>query len=48
MRDQFNTRMGQPDFWENSEKAQQTIQQLKVLNGVLKPMEDMQVAVGVD
>ena len=46
MRDQFNTRMGQPDFWENSEKAQQTIQQLKVLNGVVKPMEDMQTAVG--
>ena len=46
MRDQFNTRMGQPEFWENPEKAQQTIQQLKVLNGVLKPMEDMQVAVG--
>ena len=46
MRDQFNTRMGQPGFWENPEKAQQTIQQLKVLNGVLKPMQDMQAAVG--
>jgi peptide chain release factor 2 len=38
--------MGQPTFWDSPERAQQTIQQLKVLNGVLKPMEDMQAAVG--
>src|SRR5258707_10534047 len=38
--------MGQPGFWDNPEKAQQTIQQLKPLNGVLKPMEDMEAAVG--
>jgi peptide chain release factor 2 len=38
--------MGQPDFWSNPDKAQQTIQQLKLLNAVLKPMEDMRVAVG--
>lgn len=38
--------MGQPKFWENPEKAQQTIQQLKPLNGLLKPYEDLQVAGG--
>jgi peptide chain release factor 2 len=38
--------MGQPGFWDNQEKAQQTIQQLKVLNGVLKPFEEMQSSVG--
>src|SRR4051812_8675192 len=38
--------MGQPNFWDNQEKAQQTIQQLKVLNGVLKPFEEMQASVG--
>jgi peptide chain release factor 2 len=38
--------MGQPGFWDSPEKAQQTIQQLKPLNGVLKPMEDMDAAVG--
>src|SRR5216683_167747 len=38
--------MGQPSFWDSPEKAQQTIQQLKILNGVLKPMEDIQAAVG--
>jgi peptide chain release factor 2 len=46
MRDLLNDRMGQPTFWDNPDKAQQTIQQLKVLNGILKPMEDMQGAVG--
>ena len=38
--------MAQPDFWGNPDKAQQTIQELKLLNAVLKPMEDMQAAVG--
>src|SRR5947199_214950 len=38
--------MGQPTFWENSEKAQQTIQQLKPLNAVLKPFEEFEGAAG--
>src|SRR5438128_10121592 len=38
--------MGQPAFWDNPDKAQQTIQQLKPLNAILKPMEDMQTAIG--
>jgi peptide chain release factor 2 len=38
--------MGQPTFWENPEKAQQTIQQLKPLNAVLKPFEEFEGAAG--
>jgi peptide chain release factor 2 len=38
--------MGQPNFWDNQEKAQQTIQQLKPLNGLLKPFDDLAVATG--
>jgi peptide chain release factor 2 len=37
--------MGESNFWDNSEKAQQVIQQLKPINGLLKPFEEMQVAV---
>jgi peptide chain release factor 2 len=46
LRDQLNARMGQPDFWDNPDRAQQTIQQLKPLNGILKPMEEIHAAVG--
>jgi peptide chain release factor 2 len=38
--------MGQPNFWDNQEKAQQTIQQLKPLNGLLKPFEDLDAMAG--
>ena len=38
--------MGQPTFWDNPEKAQQTIQQLKPLNAMLKPFEDLDAAAG--
>jgi len=34
--------MGQPGFWDNPEKAQQTIQQLKPLNALLNPYEALQ------
>jgi hypothetical protein len=34
--------MGQPNFWDNTEKAQQVIQQLKPINGLLKPFEDLE------
>ena len=33
--------MGQPGFWDNPEKAQEIIAQLKPLNGLLKPYEDL-------
>jgi peptide chain release factor 2 len=36
--------MGEPTFWNNPEKAQQIIQQLKRLNGLLKPYEDLGTA----
>jgi peptide chain release factor 2 len=45
-RDRFNALMGQPNFWDNSEKAQQTIQQLKPLNAILKPFDELQAAAG--
>ncbi len=38
--------MGQANFWDNQEKAQQIIQQLKPLNGLLNPYEDMERAAG--
>jgi peptide chain release factor 2 len=38
--------MGQPSFWGNPEKAQQVIQQLKPLNGLLKPYEELETASG--
>jgi peptide chain release factor 2 len=36
--------MGQPAFWDNPEKAQQIIAQLKPLNGLLKPYEELAAA----
>jgi peptide chain release factor 2 len=38
--------MGLPTFWDNPDKAQQTIQQLKPLNAVLNPFEDLNTAAG--
>src|SRR5438093_1320590 len=36
--------MGQPAFWDNPEKAQQIIGQLKTLNALIKPYEDLKTA----
>jgi peptide chain release factor 2 len=33
--------MGAPSFWDNAEKAQQTIQKLKPLNGLINPYDDL-------
>jgi peptide chain release factor 2 len=38
--------MGESSFWDNPEKAQQIIGQLKPLNGVLKPFEELTAAAG--
>lgn len=38
--------MEDPDFWNNQETAQETISALKPLNGLLKPFEELHVAVG--
>src|SRR5687768_16602184 len=37
--------MEQPNFWDNQEKAQQVIQQLKPLNGLLNPFDALQTSV---
>ena len=34
-------KMGSPDFWNNQESAQETIAELKGLNAVVKPLEDL-------
>ena len=36
-RARLTAQMGEGSFWDNPEKAQQTIQQLKPLNGLLNP-----------
>ena len=33
--------MGEPNFWDNPEKAQEIIGRLKPLNGLLKPYEEL-------
>jgi peptide chain release factor 2 len=38
--------MGQPNFWDNAEKAQQIIQQLKPLNGLLNPFAALEASLG--
>jgi peptide chain release factor 2 len=38
--------MGQPTFWDNQEKARQVIQELKPLNSLLNPFEDLQTTAG--
>lgn len=38
--------MGQPNFWDNQERAQQTIQALKPLNGMLKPFQELSDSAG--
>ncbi|HEV2946750.1 MAG TPA: peptide chain release factor 2 [Gemmataceae bacterium] len=45
-RARLNELMGRPSFWDNPDQAQQTIQQLKQLNAVLKPFEDLETARG--
>ena len=36
---------GEPDFWNNQEKAQKTIQAQKTLNALLKPYEEVTAAI---
>ncbi len=37
--------MGEPGFWDNQEKAQKVINQLKPLNGLIKPYQELAAAV---
>jgi peptide chain release factor 2 len=39
-------RLSAPDFWNNQEKAQETVAQLKALKAVLKPAEELIKAAG--
>jgi peptide chain release factor 2 len=38
--------MGEAGFWDNPEKAQQTINLLKPINGVIKPFEELEESAG--
>ncbi|WP_152052227.1 peptide chain release factor 2 [Tautonia marina] len=40
-RDELEQEMGQPDFWNDQEQAQTIIGELKTLNGVIKPFEEL-------
>ena len=44
VRARLNEEMTRPTFWDNQEKAQQIISQLKPLNALLEPFESMQAA----
>jgi peptide chain release factor 2 len=46
-RDELEQQMGQPDFWNNQERAQSVIAELKTLNAVIKPFEEL-IAQGDD
>jgi peptide chain release factor 2 len=38
--------MGEPTFWDNQEKAKKIITQLKPLNGLLKPFQELAATIG--
>jgi len=38
--------MGEANFWDNAEKAQQVIQKVKPLNGLINPYEDLETRLG--
>src|SRR4051794_14995480 len=46
LRDELTAKMGEATFWDNPEKAQDTIQKIKPLNGLLKPFEELNSGVG--
>jgi peptide chain release factor 2 len=41
LRAQLTDKMGEPSFWDNQDKAKKTIQQLKTLNALVKPFEEL-------
>lgn len=46
LRDELTAKMGEQGFWDNPERAQETIQKIKPLNGLLKPYEELHASVG--
>src|SRR6188474_90838 len=45
-RDALEAKQSEPDFWGNQDKAKGVIGQLKVLNSLLKPYEELRTAAG--
>ncbi len=46
LRDQLTAQMGQANFWDNQEKAQQVISKLKPLNALVNPYHDLEKEAG--
>ena len=46
LRAELTDKMGEASFWDNQDRAKKTIQQLKTLNGLVKPYEEL--AAGID
>jgi peptide chain release factor 2 len=46
LRDELTAKMGEQGFWDNPEKAQEIIQKIKPLNGLLKPYEELHASIG--
>jgi peptide chain release factor 2 len=44
LRTDLTAKMGQPTFWDNQEKARETIALLKPLNGILQPFEALKTS----
>ncbi len=45
LRTQLTDKMGEPSFWDNQDRAKQVIQQLKTLNALVKPYEELVAAI---
>ena len=45
LRTQLTDKMGEPSFWDNQDKAKKTIQQLKTLNALVKPYEELATSI---
>jgi peptide chain release factor 2 len=45
-REQLEAQQSEPDFWNRPEKARSVIQQLKAINALLRPYEELQNSVG--
>jgi len=45
LRTQLTDKMGEPTFWDNQDRAKATIQQLKTLNALVKPYEELAASI---
>jgi peptide chain release factor 2 len=46
LRAQLTDKMGEPSFWDNQDKAKKTIQEIKNLNSLVKPYEELAGSLG--